>query len=36
MNDHYHDRAYWIIEQDCISDKFDIHVQSEVYSQQEE
>jgi hypothetical protein len=26
--DHYHDRAYWIIEQDCISDKEDIHYQS--------
>jgi hypothetical protein len=28
-SDHYHDRAYWITEQDCLSHTEDIHLPSE-------
>ena len=28
-SDHYHDRAYWITEQDCLSTTEDIHLPSE-------
>jgi cbb3-type cytochrome oxidase subunit 3 len=31
--DHYHDRGNWIIEQDCISEREDIHAEEEFETQ---
>ena len=28
-SDHYHDRAFWLTEQDCISSEEDIHLPEE-------